>query len=300
MQIFSVGHVSYDITYKTDKYPQENTKTRFKEKDQCVGGSAAISAILLSRWHENVEIIGQVGNDEYGEVIRKELSLNRVGNKYLEEKDSIETSHSLILSNRENGKRTSFDYIPKTAPLTEFFADTKPDFILLDGYETKISFSLLDTYKDAVSILSLQNFSGEALELAKKVNYFICSINDAAKITGIKYDKDNKATLIDIYNKMTSLFNNNIIIYLDLLEGCVYTYNNQIRIMPTIKVKVIDSVASDHIFFGAFAYSIINNYDLEKALKFSNIAKSLSVTRVGGYKSIPTLEEMNEVYEEVK
>lgn len=300
MQVFSVGHVSYDITYKIDKFPLENTKNRYKEKEQCVGGSAAISAILLSRWNQNVEIIGQVGNDEYGRIIRKELSLNRVGNRYLEEKDTIETSHSLILSNRENGKRTSFDYIPRTKPLTEFFADAKPDYILLDGYEAVISNSLLKTYKDAVSILSLQNFSGEALELAKHVNYFICSVNDAARITGIKYDKENKTTLIDIYNKMVSLFKNNIIIYLDLLEGCVYTYNNQIRIMPTIKVKVIDSVAADHIFFGAFAYSLINNFDLEKALKFSNIAKSLSVTRVGGYKSIPTLEEMNEVYEEVK
>ncbi len=204
------------------------------------------------------------------------------------------------LANRENGKSTSFDYIPKTNPLTEFFSDNKPDCILLDGFETAISNSLLKNYKNAISILTLQNFSGEALELAKKVNYFICSIYDASKITGIKYDKENKSSLIDIYNKMKELFNNNIIICLDLLEGCVYSCNNQIRIMPTIRVKIIDSVAAEHIFFGAFAYSIVNNFDIEKALKFSNIAKSLSVTREGGYKSIPTLEEMKEVYEEVK
>ncbi len=300
MQIFSVGHVSYDITYKIDKYPIEGTKNRYKEKEQCVGGSAAISAILLSRWNQKVELIGQVGNDEYGKIIRKELSLNRVGNTYLEEKESIDTSHCLILANRENGKSTSFDYIPKTNPLTEFFSDNKPDCILLDGFETAISNSLLKNYKNAISILTLQNFSGEALDLAKKVNYFICSIYDASKITGIKYDKENKSSLIDIYNKMKELFNNNIIICLDLLEGCVYSCNNQIRIMPTIRVKIIDSVAAEHIFFGAFAYSIVNNFDIEKALKFSNIAKSLSVTREGGYKSIPTLEEMKEVYEEVK
>ena len=70
--------------------------------------------------------------------------------------------------------------------------------------------------------------------------------------------------------------------------------------MPAIKVKTIDSTGAGDIFHGAFVYGLAHNFSLEKALKYATIAGALSVTRVGSYHSIPTLEEMNDVYEQVK
>ena len=41
-------------------------------------------------------------------------------------------------------------------------------------------------------------------------------------------------------------------------------------------------------------------YDFEKVLKLSNIAGAISVSRIGTRASIPTLEEMEAVYNEFK
>ena len=74
MNIVCLGHITFDITFPTDSFPKENTKTRYFEKTECAGGPASIAAFLLGKWGMQPFIIGQVGNDDYGRKIKKEFS----------------------------------------------------------------------------------------------------------------------------------------------------------------------------------------------------------------------------------
>lgn len=299
MKILCIGHATYDTTFVTDSFPKENTKVRYHEKTECVGGSASVSAFLLGKWNQDVEMACLLGNDEYGRKIKKEFALNRVKVNNVVLDDDTETSHSLILANNSNGTRTILSYVPKNNFLKPFTLNEKPNIILLDGYEYEASKNLLKQYPDAISVLDADRDKREIIELAKEVKYLVCSKSFAEKVTGVKIDFTNKVTLVQSYTKMESMFKNNIIITLET-NGILYKYNNQIKIMPTVKVKTIDSTGAGDIFHGAFAYGLANNFDYEKILKFSILASALSVTRVGSYKSIPTLGEMEEVYDEIK
>ena len=66
--------------------------------------------------------------------------------------------------------------------------------------------------------------------------------------------------------------------------------------MPSIKVKALDSTGAGDIFHGAFVYGIAKGFDLEKAVRYANLAGAISVTRIGGRYSIPSLDEMEENY----
>lgn len=299
MKILCIGHITYDITFPINTFPKENTKERYHEQIECAGGPASIAAFLLGKWNQNVEIAGLLGNDEYGKKIKKEFSLNRVKTDNLILDSTTKTSHSLILANQTNGSRTILMYVQKHSYLKPFTPEEKPDIILLDGHEYEASKQLLKTYPDAISIIDAGRDKKEIIDLAREVKYLICSKEFAEKVTGIKIDFSNKLTLADIYTKMETMFKNNIIITLEE-NGVLYRYNGQIKIMPSVKVKTIDSTGAGDIFHGAFVYGIANNFDYEKTLKFASIAAALSVTRIGSYKSIPTLEEMNEVYDEIK
>lgn len=299
MRILCVGHVAYDITFPTDSFPKEDTKVRYYEKEECAGGSASIAAFLLGKWGQNVEICGMVGNDDYGRRIQKEFAINRVGTKHLALSDEVETSHSLVLANRSNGSRTILSYVPKHVQMVPFKPIEAPDIILIDGHEHVASKKLLETYPNAISIIDADRDKLEVIELARMVKYLVCPMDFAEKVTGIRIDFENKQTLLDVYNKMETMFKNTIVITLNAM-GCMYKYEGQVKIMPSIRVKTIDSTGAGDIFHGAFVYGIAKGFDFEKTLKFANVAGALSVTRVGGYKSIPTLQEMNEVYDEVK
>ena len=299
MKILSVGHVTYDTTFETDYFPLENTKNRFHDKEEYIGGPASIAALLLAKWGLEVDIAGVVGNDDYGKKIKKEFTLNHVGVNYLASYDEASTSHSFVLANRSNGSRTIYCYTSSKVHLKPLQLDYDPDIILLDGYEYEASKMLLTNYPHAISVIDAGKDKKEVIELAKMVKYLVCSLEFAEKVTGIKADFTNKSTLGNIFTNMEAMFKNTIVITLEAL-GCMYRSTDQIKVMPSIKVKTVDSTAAGDIFHGAFVYGLSQKFDFEKTLKFANVAGALSVTRMGGYRSIPTLKEMNSIYEQVK
>ena len=78
--------------------------------------------------------------------------------------------------------------------------------------------------------------------------------------------------------------------------GAMYSINNELRVMPGIKTQVVDPSGAGDIFHGAFAYCLANNFDLEKAITYSNIAAGLSVGKMGGRTSMPSLKEVITYY----
>ena len=97
--------------------------------------------------------------------------------------------------------------------------------------------------------------------------------------------------MIELYNFMRREFKNEIVITLED-KGCLYGLNNQVRMMPSLSVRAVDTTGAGDIFHGAFTYGIAQKLPLEKVLKISNIAGALSVTKVGSKYSIPTKEEI--------
>ena len=67
---------------------------------------------------------------------------------------------------------------------------------------------------------------------------------------------------------------------------------DQYTIIPSIKVKALDSTGAGDIFHGAFTYFIGNGYSLKDAIHYASITGGISVTRIGSRYSIPELEEV--------
>lgn len=299
MKILCIGHAAYDITIPVDGFPTENTKNRVSNRVECGGGPASNAAYLLAKWGIETYFAGVVGKDLYGDRIKEELSSVGVNIKYLEQNSDYETTSSFILANSDNGSRTIFTYRPSSIHMNDINIDFEPDIILLDGQEPKISEDLIFKYSNAISVIDAGRPKEEIIKLAGLVNYLICSKEFAETVSGKKVDYNNLSTVADIYNTLKEKFNNNIIITLED-RGCVYQDGNIIKVMPSIKVKAVDSTGAGDIFHGAFVYGIANNFELEKTIKYANLAGAISVTRIGGRYSVPSLTEMEEKYNALK
>lgn len=296
MKVLCIGHISYDITFPMEGFIQENTKNRVKMRVECGGGPASNAAYLLGKYGIETYIMGIVGNDEEANKIIKEFSSVNVNTNYLLKLDDYKTTNSMIIANQENGSRTILTYKDdaKNYPIRDI--DFVPDIIHIDGQEIEISNYMLDKFPNAISVLDAGRNTDEIITLAKKVRYLVCSKEFAENVTGYKFDKNNLATYSFIYNKMQDIFKNNIIITLES-EGSMAFINDTLKLIPSIKVKAIDSTGAGDLFHGAFVYALANHYDLEKALKFSNIVGGLSVTKIGGRYSVPTFEEISKYYD---
>ncbi|MEG2250658.1 MAG: PfkB family carbohydrate kinase [Bacilli bacterium] len=299
MNILCIGHAAYDITIKVPSFPTENIKYRIDNRVECGGGPASNAAYLLAKWGMKTYFAGVVGNDLYGNRIKEEFDTIGVNTKYLQLNDEQKTTSAFILANQENGSRTVFACLPSSDKMKDIELDFEPDIILIDGHEPEVSKKIIEKYRNAISIIDAGRPTDEIIELCKLVDYVACSKTFAEEISGLKINYTYTNTIVESYNILKEKFNNNIIITLEE-KGCVYSMNGAIKIMPSIKVKPIDTTGAGDIFHGTLAYCLASHFELEKSLKYSNIAGALSVLKIGGRFSIPELKEVEVKYEEFK
>lgn len=291
MKAICVGHSTFDTTLPVDEFPKENVKMRIKEHIECGGGPASNGAYLLAKWGIDTTIASVVGNDYYGERVLDDFKKIGANYQYLEFKDGHSTSSSYIIANMSNGSRTAI--ISKKPPIRrlEQTINEKYDLILVDGEHPETAKEVLLNNPQAISVLDAGRLNDDTRELGKLVTYVICSHDFAEEFTNKKTDKNDINSLIEIYEEIKAYFKTNVIITLEA-DGSFTEINNNYRIIPSIKVKAIDSTGAGDIFHGAFTYFIGMNYTLEDAIKYSSISGAISVTRIGSRYSIPSLGEV--------
>ena len=292
MKYLTIGHASYDITFRLDKFPIENTKQRVNKHIDCGGGPASNAGYLLALWDQEVSFQGVVGNDYYGHRIKEEFQRVGVDTTYLELVENFDTMLSFIIANSTNASRTILTSQDDIVPKCSLSNDNKYDVILVDGEEEEMSKKILLNNKDAVQIIDAGSFKPGTVNLCPYVDYLVCSKNFALDYTKLEYDGSIES-LIKIHNKLTDDFHNTVVITLED-KGCFTKIDEEYKLIPSIKVKSVDTTGAGDIFHGAFTYFITHNYSLLDTCRLSNITGALSTLRVGGRYSIPNLEAVLE------
>lgn len=297
MKILVIGHAAYDITFPLDSFPIENTKNRVSKRVECGGGPAFNAAYLLGKWGMDVSFAGIVGNDFFGSKLIKQLQMVGIKTNYVQVSNSFPTTNSFIIANTSIGSRTVLTYRPDEMKMNDFEIDFEPDIILMDGQEYDLSVKFIKKYPKAITIIDAGRPKDNIINLAKLVNYVVCSKEFAETVTDTKIIDNN--SIINLYKKMENIFLGKVIVTLES-KGALYKYNNQIKIMPSLKVKAVDSTGAGDIFHGAFTYALANGYNLEQCIIISNIAGALSVTKVGSLASMPEKDEIRKYFHDFR
>lgn len=298
MKVLVIGHSSYDISCPVEEYPVENTKYRLDENVMCGGGPAGNAAFLLGKWGVETYYAGVVGSDDFGSKIKKELQTASVNVDNLEINYEKPTSISFILINKKNGSRTLFNVAGERPSLKKYDFNMDPDIILIDGHEYSASMAALNKYPNAISIIDAGRITPELKELCKYCKYIVCSKGFAETITKIKIDYSNPNTLVQVYTALKNAYPKSEIVVTLEDKGALYAVNNEIKIMPGLKVTPVDTTGAGDIFHGAFTYALSKGYDIEKTVRYANITAGLSVTKIGARLSIPSVVEVSNYYNE--
>ena len=299
MKILCIGNAAYDITLPLNHYPEENKKIRLDyPKVECGGGSASNCAYLLSKWGLEVYFAGVVGDDYYGQMIKKEFESIGVNTKYLEINKDVVTTSSYIINNTSKGTRTILTNKGENTVMSNIeIEDEDFDIIFFDGYEYNFAKEAIRKNPNAIKIIDAGSLKENTIELAKMSNYVVCSKDFAEDFSNEKVDYRNVRTLMKIYDELKKTFKGEVIITLED-HGC-FTYLDGYKLIPSIEVDNQDSTGAGDIYHGAFTYCIAKEYDIITSMKISNIAGALSVTRIGGRYSIFELDEVMAKYKEL-
>lgn len=293
-----VGRVCYDINIVVDKMPQEGSITEIFEKNGCGGGSGANMAFALAKWGISTAFAGVLGNDVFGTRIRKEFEKVHIDMRYIEQAYENDTPLSVVVINKETGLHTVYNLSDKYIGLKKCDFDFTPDLLVVDGYDVVQAKTVLERFPNCLSVLDASIVTNSVADLMRKVKYAVLTKEFAEGLSGAKIDFQDPKSLIDVYQKIAKKYGRTQFVITLGDKGVMYCYNNQIKVSPSLKVDTVDNFGSGSIFRAAFSYSLAQGWDIEKAVKFGCIAGSLSTTVFGARESIPTLENIMNVYEQ--
>ena len=304
MKILCIGQSKHDMIMNiSDKMPA-NGKINVSDIVECSGGRALNVSYMLGKYKHDSYLASVVGDDTFGQNIKKDLDAIGTHSEYVETAFGKRTTISMYINNKVDNTKINYNISKEPLYMKKSEFQVEPDLIYLDGYDYGASQPVLARYNNIPKVISASVYNKEILELCKYCNYMIISKEFAESMTGITFDLTNPSNLVDIYSRVINKFPGKIIVISIAEQGALYMVDNQIRVMPSLNLDKKDATDSDIIFDGAFVYAILQKYDIEKAVTFANIASGLSVLKVGVRNSIPELSEImtyfNQKYPEGK
>lgn len=293
-----LGRVCYEVNLPVDKLPEEGSTNEFFEKKGGIGGSIGTVAMCLSKWGINTSVACVLGNDVNGTRIRKELDKAHIDTRYIEPSYDNDTTISVIQINKTTRRQTILNLSDKYISLKKCDFDFTPDIICTDGYDAVQAKNLLERFPSCPSVLDASIATTSVMDLLRKAKYAICTKEFAEIASHERIDLLNMETLVRAYQALKKKYLKTEFVITLGDRGALYCINNQIKISPSLKVEAIDTHTCNAVFRAAFAHTIANGGDIEKAVKMGCIAAGLSSRTIGSSESIPTLEEIRKIYEQ--
>ncbi len=291
-----IGNASYDNNILMDEFIKEGANLWFDNKNGCGGGTAANIAYSLAKWGVDTTFAGVVGNDVNGNRIKGEFSEVKIDVRFIEMSFEKDTMLNVNLINKSNGEATTIALADEFSKLKKYDYDFNPDLIVSDGYDCYATKSAISRFPKALTLLRPKFATSEVLDLIKFMKHVICPLSVAEKISGAKVDFNNMSTLATLYYKFKAKVQHAQIVITLGEHGALYSVDGEIKISPAIKTAVVDTNGAGDVFAAAYAYVITAGGDFEKAIKYGNIAASLSVSELGIRKSIPSMDQIEKLY----
>jgi sugar/nucleoside kinase (ribokinase family) len=269
-----------------------------------VAGTAGGTIIDCAKLGLSTLAVGAVGDDEKADFVVSVLEKFGVDTAGFERIQGVPTS-STILNIRPNGERPALhlrgacDYfLPPNKEKLDIF-DCKVFHLggtgLLKKLDGSASVELLKDAKEneCITTWDLIGATESTIDIVKPllphIDYFMPSIEEASIMCGLDDPKDIAKYYLD--NGVT-----NCVLTMGG-EGSLFVNKDETIKTPAFDINVVDTTGCGDAFDAGMITSLINDFDLEKSLKFATTTSGLVATGLGSDAGIidfdDTINKMN-------
>jgi ribokinase len=297
-----IGSINMDLVVKTNRMPLPGETLHGEDLQMIPGGKGANQAAAVAKLGVDVAMVGRVGNDIFGQKLIEGLSTTGVNTDCVfTELNSISGTaliivdqngqNSIVVSPGANAKVSQADILANEWLLSQ-------SKILLLQFEIPI-----DVVNYAVEIAVKHNIRvilnpAPASKISKglfsNIDIVIPNEIEASHLTGVK--------VVDLKTAETAAR-----VLLDLgVRAVVVTLGDKGALLvspaeklylPARKVPVIDTTAAGDAFVGGLAAALIQGFPLEESVGYATCAGAIAVTRFGAQTSLPTKEEVDQLFD---
>lgn len=289
------GALNLDRIYRVDRIAREDEESRILDVLELPGGSAANTAVALSKLRCSVGFMGKVASDREGEVLLDSMK-----------REGVDTGGILISKKGVSGTALSFvDSAGQRALYVSPGVNDEIDFGELNvGYAERTKFLHLSSFAGDKSF-ETQKKLAERLEdvritldpgmlyarrglealrpLLRRCHVFLPSRAEIEFLTGENYIKGAEA-VIDEGVKIVAV---------KLGErGCYVTDGKTSFHTPAYRVPVVDTTGAGDAFSAGFIYGLLKGKNLKECAILGNFLASRVIQGFGARANLPTEKEL--------
>ncbi|MCB2155862.1 hypothetical protein KQI84_13350 [bacterium] len=289
--IVTIGNTVWDAIEVVDRFPAPNTQARVHERFEGAGGQAANAIVALARWGMRTRLVGRVGDDYPGRLLREDLANEGVDITHLATAAGVPSRHATIVACRETHTRTIFCTKPEGLELSAQQAPLEAldgaALLHIDGYheDACLEFAREANRRGIPVMYDAHNVRPVTGTLMELTDYLITSEEFATNWCGSATAKD-----------VPSLHNGRALTAITFGPNGVHAVDNdRTYFQPAFSIDVIDSTGAGDTFHAAMDYAIVHGWEMERALRFAAAAGALACTGLGARGGIAPVESILEL-----
>ena len=294
--ILVAGEINPDLILSGNIFPEFGQVEKLVDAAALtIGSSSAIFACGAARLGLKVAFVGLCGDDAFGRFMLDEMRKRAIDVEHVIVRSDGLTGLSLIFNRGTDRAILTYPgLIPslKAEDITDsLLRQTRHIHVASYFLQTSLQIGLPGLFERARQLgitTSLdtnwdpQERWDSVREILPLVDIFLPNTTEACAIADMKNVRDAAMHLAE-KTKMVAVKLG--------AEGALGAQNHQLIQIPSLEMKVVDTIGAGDSFDAGFLYGYLKNWKLEKALRLGVACGSLSTRSAGGTESQPTLEE---------
>src|SRR6478736_847262 len=291
-----IGSSNTDMVIKCSHLPAPGETILGGDFFMNAGGKGANQAVAAARLNGDVCFIARVGNDIFGEQAIELFNKENINTDFITVDDASPSGVALITvdDKGENciavasgaNSKLSVDDIKKSE---QVLLQASIILVQLEIPIETIGY-VADFAKQHHKRLILNPAPACSLpdKLLNKIAVITPNETEAFMLTGVEINDIDAAK--EAARILSAKQIETVIITLGEAGALLY-HQHTFSLIATSKVTAVDTTAAGDVFNGALAVALSEQKNMEDAVRFANIAASISVTRLGAQASAPYRSE---------
>ncbi|KJF81669.1 ribokinase [Photobacterium angustum] len=293
-----LGSVNADHVLQVPSFPRPGETLHGRNYQVIPGGKGANQAVAAARLNADIGFIACVGDDAFGMLMHDNFVKDGIDVRGVKTEVGTPTGIAMIQVS-DCGENSICLSAEANNKLTEQAIESDLDTIRQAEYLLMQLETPMCGIEKAAKVAKLANTTvilnpAPARELSDKllacVDVITPNETEAEVLTGVTVtDNQSAQQAADILHGKGI---KTVMITLGA-KGVWLSQNGSGDIISGFRVEATDTTAAGDTFNGALVTGLLEDLDLESAIKFAHAAAAISVTRFGAQTSIPTREEVD-------
>jgi ribokinase len=294
-----VGSLNFDIIFKQKKLPAIGETYSADSISFCSGGKGANQAVQCAKLGLKTYMVGKIGNDYFGEVLKQNLTKYGVDTTCL---TTVPTNTGIGVVNAiEDGSLVATIAKGANYSLTQtdidhaenVIAESKVVILQLEVPIEVVEYTIKKAKKyNCYVILNGAPASEISDDALKLVDCFVVNESEASFYAGKEVSSYLEAE--KVCELLHAKVGQHLIITLGAEGSLIFNGTEKLYIPPN-KVKVVETTGAGDSYIGALAYGKISGMNLHETGIFASKVSSLTVVNIGGQDAMPTIDEVNNI-----